>query len=61
MTDVMQFITAPFFYLIAIPAVLFVGIAKGGFAGTLGTITVRGTRVQNSIPVPLYSGCEDDP
>ena len=36
----MQFITDPFFYLIAIPAVLFVGIAKGGFAGTLGTITV---------------------
>ena len=36
----MQFITDPFFYFIAIPAVLFVGIAKGGFAGTLGAITV---------------------
>ena len=36
----MVFITDPFFYLIAVPAVLFVGIAKGGFAGTLGAITV---------------------
>ncbi len=36
----MEFITDPFFYLIAVPAVLFVGIAKGGFAGTLGAITV---------------------
>ena len=40
MTNVMQFITDPFFYFIAIPAVLLVGIAKGGFAGTLGAITV---------------------
>ena len=40
MKNTMQFITDPFFYFIAIPAVLFVGIAKGGFAGTLGTITV---------------------
>lgn len=40
MANVMQFITDPFFYMIAVPAVLFVGIAKGGFAGTLGTITV---------------------
>ena len=40
MAHAMQFITDPFFYMIAIPAVLFVGIAKGGFAGTLGTITV---------------------
>ena len=36
----MQVITDPFFYLVAVPAVLFVGIAKGGFAGTLGAITV---------------------
>ena len=36
----MQLITDPFFYVIAVPAVLFVGIAKGGFAGTLGAITV---------------------
>ena len=36
----MQFVTDPVFYLIAVPAVLFVGIAKGGFAGTLGAITV---------------------
>ena len=36
----MVFITDPVFYLIAVPAVLFVGIAKGGFAGTLGAITV---------------------
>ena len=36
----MQVITDPFFYVIAVPAVLFVGIAKGGFAGTLGAITV---------------------
>ncbi len=40
MAHAMQFITDPLFYMIAIPAVLFVGIAKGGFAGTLGTITV---------------------
>ncbi len=36
----MQLITDPFFYLIAIPAVLLVGIAKGGFTGTLGMVTV---------------------
>ncbi|MCY4363912.1 MAG: sulfite exporter TauE/SafE family protein [Gammaproteobacteria bacterium] len=36
----MQFITDPFFYFIAIPAVLLVGIAKGGFAGSIGSITV---------------------
>ncbi len=40
MTNAMQFITDPFFYFIAVPAVLFVGIAKGGFAGTLGAVTV---------------------
>ncbi len=36
----MQFITDPFFYLIAVPAVLLLGIAKGGFAGTLGALIV---------------------
>ena len=36
----MQLITDPFFYLIAIPAVLLLGIAKGGFAGTLGALIV---------------------
>lgn len=36
----MHFITDPVFYMVAIPAVLFVGIAKGGFAGTLGALTV---------------------
>ena len=40
MKNVMQFITDPFFYVIAIPAVLLVGIAKGGFAGSIGSITV---------------------
>ena len=40
MTNAMQFITDPYFYVIAVPAVLLVGIAKGGFAGTIGSITV---------------------
>lgn len=33
-------ITDPFFYLVAIPAVLIVGISKGGFGGGLGLIAV---------------------
>jgi uncharacterized membrane protein YfcA len=33
-------ITDPFFYLAAIPAVLIVGISKGGFGGGLGLIAV---------------------
>lgn len=36
----MNLITEPFFYLVAIPAVLLVGISKGGFAGSLGMLTV---------------------
>ena len=39
-TNLMHPIADPFFYLVAIPAILFVGIAKGGFTGTLGAITV---------------------
>lgn len=33
-------ITDPFFYLVAIPAVLIVGISKGGFGGGLGLVAV---------------------
>ncbi|MGB0282895.1 MAG: sulfite exporter TauE/SafE family protein, partial [Neptuniibacter sp.] len=33
-------ITDPLFYLAAIPAVLIVGISKGGFGGGLGLIAV---------------------
>ena len=40
MGNIMQLITDPFFYLIAVPAVLLLGIAKGGFAGTLGALIV---------------------
>lgn len=36
----LSFITDPLFYLVAIPAVLIVGIGKGGFAGGLGVIAV---------------------
>lgn len=36
----MTFITDPLFYLIAVPAMLVVGIGKGGFAGGLGIVAV---------------------
>ncbi|WP_397476361.1 sulfite exporter TauE/SafE family protein [Pusillimonas sp.] len=36
----MAFIDDPLFYLIAVPAVLIVGIGKGGFAGGLGMLAV---------------------
>ncbi len=36
----MNFIGDPFFYVAAIPAMLIVGISKGGFAGSLGMIGV---------------------
>lgn len=36
----MNLITNPFFYLVAIPAILLVGVSKGGFAGSLGMLTV---------------------
>lgn len=36
----MAFIEDPLFYLIAVPAILIVGIGKGGFAGGLGIIAV---------------------
>lgn len=36
----MAFIDDPLFYLVAIPAVLIVGIGKGGFAGGLGVLAV---------------------
>jgi len=35
-----SFIEDPLFYLIAVPAVLIVGIGKGGFAGGLGIVAV---------------------
>jgi uncharacterized membrane protein YfcA len=36
----MTFITDPVFYIIAIPVVLLIGISKGGFAGSLGLLSV---------------------
>lgn len=36
----MTFITDPVFYLIAVPVVLLIGISKGGFAGSLGLLSV---------------------
>jgi uncharacterized membrane protein YfcA len=36
----MTFIQDPVFYMIAIPAVLLIGISKGGFAGSLGIVGV---------------------
>jgi uncharacterized protein len=36
----MNLISDPVFYLIAIPAVLLIGISKGGFAGSLGILGV---------------------
>ncbi len=36
----MDFITDPIFYLAAVPAILLVGISKGGFAGSLGMLGV---------------------
>ncbi|PLK48804.1 sulfite exporter TauE/SafE family protein [Uliginosibacterium sp. TH139] len=36
----MEFITNPYFYLAAVPAVLLAGISKGGFAGGLGVLAV---------------------
>jgi len=36
----MNFISDPFFYSVAIPAVLLIGISKGGFAGSLGMLGV---------------------
>ena len=36
----MSFIQDPWFYLVAIPGVLIVGIGKGGFAGGLGMLAV---------------------
>lgn len=36
----MSLIIDPFFYMIAIPAVLIIGISKGGFAGSLGILGV---------------------
>ncbi len=36
----MNLILDPFFYMVAIPAILMVGVSKGGFAGSLGMLTV---------------------
>ncbi|WP_373085184.1 sulfite exporter TauE/SafE family protein [Sneathiella sp.] len=36
----MNFITDPVFYMIAVPVVLMIGISKGGFAGSLGLLSV---------------------
>ncbi|MDF2365758.1 sulfite exporter TauE/SafE family protein [Sneathiella sp.] len=36
----MTFIADPVFYLIAVPVVLLIGISKGGFAGSLGLLSV---------------------
>lgn len=39
-THPMTFITDPVFYMAAIPAIILIGISKGGFAGTLGMLGV---------------------
>jgi uncharacterized membrane protein YfcA len=36
----MEIITDPFFYLVAIPAVLIAGVSKSGFGGGLGVMAV---------------------
>lgn len=46
----MSFIDNPFFYWLAVPAVLLTGISKGGFAGGLGVLAVP--LMALVIPVP---------
>ena len=36
----MEFIADPLFYAVAVPAILIVGISKGGVAGGLGSVSV---------------------
>lgn len=50
----MPFIIDPWFYLLAIPAVLITGISKGGFAGGAGNLLVP--LMALSVPAPIAAG-----
>ena len=50
----MPFILDPWFYLLAIPAVLITGISKGGFAGGAGNLLVP--LMALSVPAPIAAG-----
>ena len=45
-----SFITEPFFYAVAIPAVLLTGISKAGFGGAVGGLAVP--LLSLAVPVP---------
>ena len=36
----MEYLTNPIFYLLAVPAILIIGLSKGGFGGGLGVVAV---------------------
>ena len=50
----MPFITEPWFYVLAIPAVLITGISKGGFAGGAGNLLVP--LMALVVPAPIAAG-----
>lgn len=50
----MPFITDPWFYLLAIPAVLITGISKGGFAGGAGNMMMP--LMALAVPAPVAAG-----
>lgn len=50
----MPFLTDPWFYVLAIPAVLITGISKGGFAGGAGNLLVP--LMALSVPAPVAAG-----
>lgn len=50
----LPFLTDPWFYVLAIPAVLITGISKGGFAGGAGNLLVP--LMALTIPAPMAAG-----
>lgn len=50
----LPFLTDPWFYALAIPAVLITGISKGGFAGGAGNLLVP--LMALSVPAPMAAG-----
>ncbi len=50
----MPFLTDPWFYILAIPAVLITGISKGGFAGGAGNMMVP--MMALAVPAPVAAG-----
>lgn len=50
----MPFVTDPWFYVLAIPAVLITGISKGGFASGAGNLLVP--LMALSVPAPVAAG-----